>query len=110
MRSSPREVSHSVARPAAVALATLAVLAGLFAPARAAGGAPGQHEGPGEVRRRIAAVDAGISRMQTRLGEHTGASNHATWLLFKANRMLDLARLELRDTRQWGVAPDELRL
>jgi hypothetical protein len=101
-----RSSSRGRLRPAAVVLATLAVLAGLAGPARAANGAPA----PGEVRRKIEALDTQIARLQTRSGDHTGASNRATWLLFKANRVLDLARLDLRDVRQWGAAPDELRL
>lgn len=100
-----RSSSTGRPRPAAVAVVALAVFAGLAGPARAAGGAPA----PGEVRRRIEALDTQIARLQTRLGDRTGASNRATWLLFKANRVLDLARLELRDARPWA-APDELRL
>jgi hypothetical protein len=109
MRSPRRSSPRARPRPLTVAVATLAVFAALAGQARA-GNRPGPGEGPGAVRRRIEAVDARISRIQTRLGEHAGASNRATWLLFKANRTLDLARLELRDARRWGPPPDELRL
>jgi hypothetical protein len=109
MRSPRRSSPSARPGPSAVALVTLAVLAELASPALA-GNRPLPDAGPGAVRRRIEAVDARIVRIQTRLGEHTGASNRATWLLFKANRTLDLARLELRDARTWGAPPDELRL
>src|SRR5215210_5087569 len=99
-----RSVELRSARPATVALLVLAVLAvpGL---SRAAADPPGA----GEIRRRIERLDGGIARAQTRLETRTGPSNVATWLIFKAHRMLDLARLDLREARVWGSAPDQMR-
>jgi hypothetical protein len=95
-----------LARPLLAALCLSAVLAGV--PGRA--GAAEGPSGPGEIRRRIETLDRQIARVQAQLGGHTSASNRGTWLLFKATRALDLARIELRAVRVWGTAPDEMRL
>ena len=100
-----RTIDLRSARPVAVGLLVLAVLAGLPGRSRAAADPPG----PGEIRRRTERLDAEIVRVQTRMGELTDPSNRATWLLFKSHRALDLARLALRDARVWGAAPDEMR-
>jgi hypothetical protein len=50
------------------------------------------------------------SRTSRHSWSRTEACNRGTWLLFEATRALDIARLELRNVRIWGVAPDELRL
>ena len=89
-----------------VTLCLVAVVAGIPVSARASD-APA---GPGEIRRRIETVDHQITKVQAQLGLDTEASNRGTWLLFTATRALDIARLELRNARIWGVAPDELRL
>jgi hypothetical protein len=94
------------ARPFLAALCLTAVVAGVPVRARAAESPPG----PGDIRRRIETIDHQIARVQGQLSRHTSASNRGTWLLFKATRALDIARLELRNARIWGVAPDELRL
>lgn len=93
------------ARPVTVVLLMLAVLALLPSQSRAAAEPPGA----GEIRRRIERLDGEIVRVRTRLGTRTGPSNLATWLIFKAHRALDLARLDLREARVWGSAPDEMR-
>ena len=100
-----RSVELRSARPLTLALVVLAVLALVPSQSRAAAEPPGA----GEIRRRIEQLDGGIARAQTRLGTRTGPSNLATWLLFKAHRTLDLARLSLQDARVWGSAPDEMR-
>lgn len=87
-------------------LLVVTVLAGLPGRALAADGPAG----PGEVRRRIETIDAAIGRIHTRIAEGSDASNEGSWLLFKARRAVELARLALRDARLWGTAPDELRL
>jgi hypothetical protein len=95
-----------LARLLAAALCVTAVVAGV--PVHAwASDAPA---GPGEIRRRIETIDHQIAKVQTELSRHTSASNRGTWLLFEATRALDVARLELRNSRFWSVAPDELRL
>jgi hypothetical protein len=95
-----------LARLLPIALCVAAVLAGL--PARAlATEAP---SGPGEIRRRIEAVDRQIAHVQGQLSRDSRSSTRATWVLFKATRALDVAKLQLRDARIWGVAPDALRL
>ena len=102
MRSSARR--H--ARPLAVALLILSVLGGL--PSRAS--ASDEPPGPGETRRRIEAIETAIVRVQTQLATRADVSNRATWVLFKATRALDLARMQLSDARLWAIAPDALRL
>jgi hypothetical protein len=101
-----RSSTHRPARRWAAALLIATLLAGLPGTARASEDRPG----PGEIRRRIEALDAEIARVQTALGIRSAPSNRATWLLFKAQRALDLARLDLRAERLWGIAPDVLRL
>ncbi len=91
------------ARPLAALLLIAAVLAGLPGRALATGGA-------GEIRSRIETLDEAIGRIDERMSQGTQASNRGTWLLFKARRIVELARLALRDARLWGVSPDELRL
>jgi hypothetical protein len=95
-----------LARPLLATLCVVAVMAG--APVRA--GATDAPAGPGEIRRRIDTIDHQIARVRTELGHDTPAAERGTWLLFRATRALDVARLELRNARIWGVAPDELRL
>ena len=93
------------ARCLAVALLVVTVLAAL--PGR--GLAVGTAEGPGEIRRRIQTLDVAIGRVQAQIQHGAGASNRATWFLFKARRTLELAGLALREARLWSTAPDELR-
>lgn len=90
----------------AAALLIATVLAGVPGSALAADGAGG----PGEIRRRIETLDATIGRLDARMAERTDVSNQGIWLLFKARRAVELARLALRDARLWGEAPDMLRL
>jgi hypothetical protein len=101
-----RSPTRRSARPwTTAALLLLAVLPALLVPTGAASAAPG----PAELRRRIAAVDAEIGRVQARVTARAETSAHATWLLFKANRVLEIARIERRDARLWDVAPDQMR-
>lgn len=99
-------IAPRLARPFVAALCAIAVVAGLPVHARAAD----SPAGPGEIRRRIETMDHQIAKVQAELGRDTSAANRGTWLLFTARRALDIARLELRNARIWGVAPDELRL
>lgn len=96
-------LSSRSARPLAVALLLAAALAGLPGRAVAAGGA-------GEVRARLHRLEATIGRVDERLSRGTQASNRGIWLLFRARRNVELARLALRDERLWAASPDELRL
>lgn len=93
-------------RSARLPLVALFALAALVTPAASARA----NEGPAELRDRLEVVDARIARVQAQLGARSAPSSRATWLLFKAHRALDLARLALRDARRWGEAPDVLRL
>jgi hypothetical protein len=99
--STPRSI-----RSLAVTLLIATLLAGMPGRAPATERAPG----PGELRRRIAGLDVAIGRVAARMGQVSEPSNQGTWLLFKARRAVELARLALRDERLWGVAPDMLRL
>jgi hypothetical protein len=101
-----RSFIHPSARPIALALLLATVLAGVPGRALATDGSVG----PGEVRRRIQTLDAAIGRIEARMAGGNHASNRATWLLFKAGRAVELARLALRDARLWEASPDELRL
>jgi hypothetical protein len=94
------------ARLLALALLLATVLAG--APGRALAG--NGSVAPGEVRRRIETLDAAIGRIEARMAGGNEASNRATWLLFRADRAVEVARLALRDARLWDAGPDALRL
>jgi hypothetical protein len=90
----------------ALALLLATVLAG--APGRASAG--DGSVGRGDLRRRIEALDAMIRRVEARMAGGDEDSNRATWLLFKADRAVEVARLSLREARLWDVGPDQLRL
>lgn len=103
-RSSMRSCIRRPARAVSLALVA-AILVCLPGPAHADPAID-----PAQIRIRISSLVTSIVQVREEMERQTDAVRSATWILFKARRVLDLARLALRDARLWETAPDVLRL